>query len=215
MATAAPTPAGESPTTEFPAVPTEYAGLVTRTIAFVIDVILIDLVAAVGTATGALVVAFFRFPHDVKTILKVIAAGIALLWAIGYFVGFWSARGQTPGNRVMQIRVLTATGGRVKPSRGLLRCVGLVLAALPLFAGYLMIPFDRRCRGLQDRVAGTVVVEAPEASIAQARRARQRAAYEAAGAVTAGSVPPLSDSAAPTDSAEPVDERLERITLTR
>ena len=202
-------------TEELPAAPTEYAGLATRTVAFIIDVILIDLVAIVIAAAGALVVSFFRFPNDVQTILKVIAAGLALLWAVGYFVGFWSARGQTPGNRVMQIRVLTADGGRVKPARGLLRCVGLVLAALPLFAGYLLIPFDRRCRGLQDRLAGTVVIVTHELSLAQARLARQRAAYEAARAGTAESAAPVPDGAAPADLAETVDERLERATLTR
>lgn len=202
-------------TEELPAAPTEYAGLATRAVAFIIDVILIDLVAIVIAAAGALVVSFFRVPHDVQTILKVIAAGLALLWAAGYFVGFWSATGQTPGNRVMQIVVLTADGGRVKPARGLLRCVGLVLAALPLFAGYLLIPFDRRCRGLQDRLAGTVVIVTHELSLAQARLARQRAAYEAARAGTAGSAAPVPDGAPPADSVETVDERLVRATLTR
>jgi uncharacterized RDD family membrane protein YckC len=205
-------------TEELPAAaPTEYAGLVTRTVAFIIDVLLIDLVAIVIAAAGALIVSFFRIPHDAQTILKVVAAGLALLWAAGYFIGFWAARGQTPGNRVMQIRVLTADGGRVKPARGLLRCVGLVLAALPLFAGYLLIPFDRRCRGLQDRIAGTVVVVTHELSLAKARQARQRAAYEAARAGTAGSAAPLSDGAAPADAAEAatVDARLESATLTR
>lgn len=194
---------------------TEYAGLATRAIAFIIDVILIDVVAVVATAAGALIVSFFHFSHDAQTILKLIAAGLAVLWAVGYFVGFWSATGQTPGDRLMQIRVLTASGERVKPRRGFIRCVGLVLAALPLFAGYLVILFDRQRRGLQDWLAGTVVVEAPDVSIAQARGARQRAAYEAARAETAGSAGPLPDEAAVADSAESVDGRLERTSVTR
>jgi uncharacterized RDD family membrane protein YckC len=157
-----------------------YSGLATRVIAFVIDAALIDLVALIVTAGAALIASIFHFPHELQTILKVIGAVLAVLWAIGYFVAFWSATGQTPGNRVMQIRVVTGDGGRVKPGRGVLRFVGLILAALPLFAGYVLILFDSRRRGLQDRLAGTVVIEAPDLSLAEAQLARARQAPEAA-----------------------------------
>jgi uncharacterized RDD family membrane protein YckC len=170
--------------------PTEYIGLISRTIAFVIDAIIIDLVAVIVAAAAALIVSFFHIPHHVETVLKLIGAGLAVLWAVGYFVAFWSATGQTPGNRLMQIRVVTATGERVKARRGIVRCVGLVLAALPLFAGFALIPFDRKRRGFQDRFAGTVVIDAPAASIAEARRIRQREAYQA---VRAG-VAPVSEA---------------------
>jgi uncharacterized RDD family membrane protein YckC len=157
-----------------------YSGLATRGIAFVIDAALIDLVAVIVAAAAALIVTIFHFPHEVRTVLKVIGAVLAVLWAIGYFVAFWSATGQTPGNRVMQIRVVTADGGRVKPRRGVVRFAGLILAALPLFAGYLPILFDSRRRGLQDRIAGTVVIEAPDLSLAEAQLARARQAPELA-----------------------------------
>jgi hypothetical protein len=42
-----------------------------------------------------------------------------------------------------------------------LRFGALVLAALPLFAGFLPILVDARRRGLQDMLAHTVVVRAP------------------------------------------------------
>jgi uncharacterized RDD family membrane protein YckC len=163
-----------------PGAPPEYIGLGTRVIAFVIDAIIIDLVAIIVAAAAALIISFFHIPHDAQTVLKLIGAGLAVLWAVGYFVAFWSATGQTPGSRVMQIRVVTATGERVKARRGIVRCVGLVLAALPLFAGYALILFDRERRGLQDRLAGTVVIDAPDASFAELRRIRQREAYQAA-----------------------------------
>jgi hypothetical protein len=60
----------------------------------------------------------------------------------------------------------------VKPRRALLRWIGMVLAALPLFAGYLVIPFDRRRRGWHDRLARTVVVDAPGISPAELHAAR-------------------------------------------
>ena len=51
------------------------------------------------------------------------------------------------------------------PSAALLRFAGLILAALPLFAGFLTILVDDRRRGVHDTLAGTVVVPAlPEPS---------------------------------------------------
>jgi uncharacterized RDD family membrane protein YckC len=44
------------------------------------------------------------------------------------------------------------------PGRSLLRLVGLVLAIVPLFAGFIPVPFTERRRGLPDFLAGTAVV---------------------------------------------------------
>jgi uncharacterized RDD family membrane protein YckC len=143
---------------------------------------LISLVAFLVGAAVALIGALFHFPHQLKTILVVIGGVAYVLWTAGYFVGFWSATGQTPGDRVMQIRVVTASFERVKPVRGIVRCVGLVLATLPLFLGYLPILFDKRRRGLADWVARTVVVDAPGVSVAQATRQRRNAVSGPAGA---------------------------------
>lgn len=59
----------------------------------------------------------------------------------------------------MQIRLVTASGQRLKPLRALVRWVGMNLAALPLVAVYLPILFRRR--GLPDWLAHTLVLEAP------------------------------------------------------
>jgi hypothetical protein len=58
----------------------------------------------------------------------------------------------------MQIRMVTANGGRLKFRRAVLRCIALFLAALPLFAGLIVIPFDARRRGFPDRLVRTRVV---------------------------------------------------------
>jgi uncharacterized RDD family membrane protein YckC len=156
-----------------------YIGLMTRGIAFVIDAALISLVAFLVGAAVALIGSLFHFPHGLKTILAIIGGAAYVLWAAGYFVGFWSATGQTPGDRVMQIRVVTAGLERVKPVRGIVRCIGLVLATVPLFIGYLPILFDPRRRGLADWLARTLVVDAPGISIAQATRESRSAASDA------------------------------------
>jgi uncharacterized RDD family membrane protein YckC len=81
-----------------------------------------------------------------------------MLIAGTYFVLFWSAAGQTPGMRLLRLRV-HAPGNR-PPSlgRSLVRLVGLVLAIVPLFAGFAPVLFTHRRRGLPDLLAGTVVV---------------------------------------------------------
>jgi uncharacterized RDD family membrane protein YckC len=73
-----------------------------------------------------------------------------------YFGAFWTTTGQTPGNRVMQIRVARADGTRLKPRHALVRLVGLVLS-LPLFWGFVPILMSARRRGVFDVMAGTVV----------------------------------------------------------
>ena len=156
----------------------EYIGLVTRTIAFVLDGAIIYAVAVLAGGGIGLVLSLFHISDQAKNVLAVVGAVLFVLWAAAYFVAFWSATGETPGNRLMRIRVVTADGQRLKPSRALLRCVGLLLSALLLFAGYLMILFDGRRRALHDRLARTVVIESHTLSLAEQRRARRRAERE-------------------------------------
>ena len=107
-----------------------------------------------------------RCPTTSRTVLVAIGSVAYVLWSVAYFVGFWSTTGQTPGARLLRFRVCTYGLGPLKPRRALLRFAGLVLAAIPLFAGFLPILFDDRRRGLQDILARTVVVEAADVSAA-------------------------------------------------
>ena len=53
----------------------------------------------------------------------------------------------------------------------------MILAAIPLLAGYFMVLFDDRRRGLHDRLAHTVVIDAPDTETPVRRmRARGQAA---------------------------------------
>jgi uncharacterized RDD family membrane protein YckC len=137
---------------------TSYEGLVTRSIAFALDAAVINLVAiAVGAVVG-LAVSVLSVPDWAKTALLAIGGAAYIIWSIAYFATFWSTTGQTPGDRVMQIRVCRADGARLNVRRSVFRLVCLVLAAIPLFAGFLPILFDERRRGLHDMLAGSVVV---------------------------------------------------------
>ena len=86
---------------------------------------------------------------------------VFLVWMAGYFVVFWSTTGQTPGNRLMQIRVQNGRGGAVRVRHAVLRVLVLPVAIIPLGAGLVPILIDARRRALQDMVAGTVVTYVP------------------------------------------------------
>jgi uncharacterized RDD family membrane protein YckC len=141
--------------------PARYVGLVTRALAFAIDAIVINALAIAVTAMVALFYSIISVPDDLRTVAIAVGGVLYLLWVVGYFVTFWSTTGQTPGNRVLCIRVVPVTGAKVLPRRAVVRFAGLTLAALPLFAGFLLILVDDRRRGLQDRLGRTLVVEAP------------------------------------------------------
>ena len=88
-----------------------YAGLVTRTIAYCLDIAVINLVAFLTGAAVALAASLVGGLPDVVKKAGVVVGGVAyVLWVIGYFVTFWSTTGQTLGSRVMRIRVTDALG---------------------------------------------------------------------------------------------------------
>ena len=158
----------------------DYTGLVTRAIGFGIDAVIIDLAAVIVTAIIALALNLFDVPSKIDTALAAVGAVVFLAWSTAYFVTFWSTTGQTPGARIMRFRVLApgAKGGHIGPRRALLRLLAMILAAIPLLAGYFMVLFDDRRRGLHDRMARTVVVDAPdtETPVRRMRARRQPAA---------------------------------------
>jgi uncharacterized RDD family membrane protein YckC len=138
---------------------TTHAGLATRTLAFAVDAAIINVVAWFVGVVVYLGLSLLHVPGEVQTILAAIGCGIALLWMVVYFAFFWSATGQTPGNRMLGIRVEdAATGTPIRAGRAALRVGALTLSAIPLCAGFLMILVDRRRRALHDRLIGTVVV---------------------------------------------------------
>jgi uncharacterized RDD family membrane protein YckC len=153
-----------------------YAGLVTRAVAYSLDLVLVNLVALlVGVAVALVASVLHRLPHGLETALGVALACAYVVWVVGYFAAFWTTTGQTPGDRVMRIRVIDARGAhRIGPARAVARFIGVVLATIPLLAGFLIMLWDDRRRCLQDRIAGTVVIHA----LPSARVVRQRVAAE-------------------------------------
>jgi uncharacterized RDD family membrane protein YckC len=135
-----------------------YAGAVTRAVAFAVDLAILQGVLFVAGLVVALIVeAFGDFSLDIEVETVGIAAIVWWTAFTIYFSVFWSLTGQTPGMRVLGIQVTTVEDARLRPKRSLVRVVGMIAAAIPLFAGYLPILVDNRRMGLHDRIAHTVV----------------------------------------------------------
>jgi uncharacterized RDD family membrane protein YckC len=139
-----------------PVAASRFGGLSTRAVALVADAMLAHLSFLVLAASVGLVVSLAGDfgPGWVEGLVAGAGWGVV---AGAYFVSFWTATGQTPGMRIMRVRVVTQTGRPPSLWRSLVRIVGLVLAIVPLFAGFLPALVDGRRRALPDFLAGTVV----------------------------------------------------------
>ncbi len=135
----------------------EYAGVATRGFALAFDALAALLIFAAGSAVFALIASLVGGVRPQWLAGSLLGAGWLLVVG-GYFVLFWSAAGQTPGMKLMRLRARRADGGGISLGRAIVRALGLALAIIPLFAGFLPALFDERRRALPDYLAGTVVV---------------------------------------------------------
>jgi uncharacterized RDD family membrane protein YckC len=138
--------------------PTPFAGVASRGIALVVDAFAIVAGTAVLGGAASLVAAVvggLRPEWLAQGLLSLAAVTIA----VGYFALFWHTAGQTPGMRLMHVRVRSNRGdGRLTGWQAIVRTIGLALAIIPCFLGFVPVLFDRRRRALPDYLAGTVVV---------------------------------------------------------
>ena len=153
-----------------------YVGLMTRVISWMVDFLLINLVAIITGLGAQLIASIFPITTNLKPLFLAIAGGVYVLWTAVYFVAFWSVTGQTLGSRLMKVRLVTASGEKIKPLRASVRWVGMNLAMVPLPWGFVPIPFRRL--GFPDWVAHTRVIEVQQLSIAAGRRERSRDACD-------------------------------------
>ena len=134
-----------------------YGGLVTRAVALATDAAITIVILMSITGVVALVASLVGGLRPEWLVGVLLGSGWILVTG-AYFSVFWSSAGQTPGMRLLRVRVRGPGGTAPSLGRSLVRFVGLVLAIVPLFAGFIPVLFTERRRGLPDFVAGTVVV---------------------------------------------------------
>ena len=144
----------------------------TRAIALATDAALTTVILMSITGVVALVASLVGGLRPEWLVGALLGSGWFLLTG-AYFSLFWSAAGQTPGMRLLRVCVRGPDGTAPSLGRSLVRFVGLVLAIVPLFAGFVPVLFTERRRGLPDFVAGTVVVFEDSHTAEAARTARR------------------------------------------
>jgi uncharacterized RDD family membrane protein YckC len=166
-----PTVGWQSPEPEVgPAPGVEFAPHGGRLVAYIIDSIIIGFIITLLLVIGSVVLVGGSTVVDGRvTSVSAGATGVFLLLLllstlIGffYFPFFWARGGQTPGMRPFSLRVVKDSDGtRIGWGTAILRLIGMWVAVAVLYIGLIWIFVDKRRRGWQDLIAGTVVVKRP------------------------------------------------------
>ena len=127
----------------------------TRLVGYIVDIAITFAVILVITLVGVILTAIFA-PFAIIWILALIIVPLA------YFPYFWTKTGQTPGMKLMGIKVVRdKDGGPVTMGSAILRLIGYWISGAVFYLGYIWIFVDKRKRGWMDLIAGTIVISAP------------------------------------------------------
>ncbi|MBZ0300351.1 MAG: RDD family protein [Anaerolineae bacterium] len=119
------------------------ATLGSRFIAIVIDGIIL------GIITGVLV----GFGREA-------GGGISFVVGLAYYWYFLTRQqGQTPGKKVMNIRVIKTDGSALSDTDAILRYIGYYINSFVIMIGWIWAFFDRNNQGWHDKIAQTYVVQ--------------------------------------------------------
>jgi uncharacterized RDD family membrane protein YckC len=138
--------------------PVAQAGVVSRGLALVVDVLVLNAMFFVISAAIALVLSLFGgADQSVSPGAVVVGGAVWFAGAVLYAAVFWTLAGQTLGMRFARLRLAKLDGGGLRLRDSIRRLVGMVLAAIPFFLGYAAILVNERRRGWHDRFAHTEV----------------------------------------------------------
>jgi uncharacterized RDD family membrane protein YckC len=85
---------------------------------------------------------------------------LLIVLQIIYFSLCWSRfAGQTVGNKLMHIRVVSLSEKPLTLQQSLLRYVGFFLSEIVFFLGFLWIFWDKKRQGWHDKLAKTIVIK--------------------------------------------------------
>ncbi|MGW7680542.1 RDD family protein [Kribbella sp. NPDC054772] len=130
------------------------AGLVTRTAAGVVDLIVVLVLLTAGyLAVNALLFVINPRHFHLLTVSAVFSRTASLVVLAVYLAAAWTITGKTFGCQVMGLRVVNSSGGRIRVWVALVRAI-----LYTLFPIGLVLCVMRRHRSLQDMLLRTRVV---------------------------------------------------------
>jgi uncharacterized RDD family membrane protein YckC len=131
------------------------AGIVTRGLAAVIDLLVVLLIMS-GMYGGLILARLVYSPaaFSLPSLNVVFSTLVTFVVAVLYLTGCWTVSGSTAGAVTMGLRVVGRRSQQVRLLVGLLRAVGCVLFPI----GLLWVVIDQQRRSLQDIVFRTRVI---------------------------------------------------------
>jgi len=140
-----------------------YGGFLRRTFAFLIDLVIIKMLNFALIGSG--LVASWKAMNDLELSapsedLVYLLIGLFSLTGIILFFSYFyyfNVKGQTPGKRILGLKIVSRSGVSPRPPQALTRSFGLFFSCL-FFPGFLLILFTKEKRALHDLLAGTYVV---------------------------------------------------------
>jgi uncharacterized RDD family membrane protein YckC len=145
--------------------PCQLVGFAPRLVAFMLDLVLINMLAVIFTLGGMIAYVKGGVPrqdmpllfHNLDAYAPLFFASFILM-SMTYFTYFHGAAGQTPGKMIMGLRVVREDGRPLGHRRAMLRWIGYLFSSAFLNLGFLWIIVDRKKQGWHDKMAGSLVV---------------------------------------------------------
>ena len=142
-----------------------------RYIAFLLDILFLEILGVFATVPlvnqadqnlAAVMIRWFamgKISPEAAWLMTLYCLVLGLLWSM-YFIGFTAICGQTPGKRIMGLRVVNESGAPADWSSTSVRfLIGYPVSMLPLGLGFYWALVDKNNQAWHDKIAGTLVIE--------------------------------------------------------
>jgi uncharacterized RDD family membrane protein YckC len=130
-----------------------YAGFWIRSLAFLIDLVLWNLISLVPQYLIAWIFKLSAFNEQIAGEI------ISLFVLLGYYCWYQVKMGTTPGKQLFSIYVISEkTGGHPTRTQSVVRLFGYLVSVVIFGCGFLMAAFHPQKKTLHDLFAGTAVI---------------------------------------------------------
>lgn len=157
---------------------TQFAGWGSRFVAYIIDGLILGI--PIGVIIGILIVIMVAIsagstpatdtPGTTDAASAAVGGSIFLIYCcmiplsivavFGYYLFFWTKKnGQTPGKKLMHIRIISTDGSPITFGKAILRLIGYWVSSFIFYIGFLWPLWDPCKQALHDKIANTYVIQ--------------------------------------------------------
>ena len=131
-----------------------------RLAAMLIDFMIIAFMTfAITFGIGFIFLFFDMFVQSQNTILQPVIAISGIVFSFFYWIGSWSANGQSIGQSTLGMTVVGEDGRKLSKGKAFLRYFGFIISALVFGLGFVWVAFDKKRQGWADKIAGSYVID--------------------------------------------------------